>query len=76
MFRILSFRRLKWSDSEDIAEKLFLKNKQLDPLSVKFTELHRMVCDLPELTDHPDESNESKLENIQMAWLEIYQDEK
>ena len=76
MFRLLSLRRMKWSDSEEIAELLFNKNKHLNPLTVKFTDLHRMICELPNFTDHPDKSSESKLEKIQMEWLEIFEDEK
>jgi FeS assembly protein IscX len=41
---------------------------------VRFTDLHRWVCELEDFEDDPQASNEKKLEAIQMAWLEEYQD--
>jgi FeS assembly protein IscX len=41
---------------------------------VRFTDLHRYVTELPTFVDDPKTSNESKLEAIQMAWYEEYQD--
>jgi FeS assembly protein IscX len=43
-------------------------------LTVRFTDLHRYVTELPEFDDDPKRSNESKLEAIQMAWYEEYKD--
>jgi FeS assembly protein IscX len=63
-------RKLKWSDIEDIAIALSEKFPDLDPLSVRFTDLHQWVCDLPDFGDDPKASNEKKLEAIQMAWVE------
>ncbi len=62
--------KLKWTDSEDVAILLHEKYPALDPLAVRFTDLHAWVCDLPEFGDDPKASNEAKLEAIQMAWLE------
>ena len=64
-------KSLKWNDAEDIAEILLKKNKQLDPLSLRFTQLHKLVTDLEEFKDDHNKSDESKLEKIQMAWLEL-----
>ncbi len=66
--------KLKWIDSQDIAERLYAEYPEQDPLEVRFTSLHDMVCRLPEFDDDPKLSNEAKLEAIQMAWLEEYQD--
>jgi FeS assembly protein IscX len=41
---------------------------QLDPLAVRFTDLHKYVIALPGFKDDPAKSNEAKLEAIQMAW--------
>ncbi len=65
---------MKWTDSEDIAIALFEKFPDTDPLSVRFTDLHDWVCALDGFADDPKASNEKKLEAIQMAWLEEYQD--
>lgn len=67
-------RKLTWTNIEDIALLLHEKFPKLDPLTVRFTDLHQWVCDLPDFGDDPKGSNERKLEAIQMAWLEEYQD--
>lgn len=61
---------LKWTDVYDIGYELAEAHPGLDPLGVKFTDLHRLVTDLPEFGDDPKRSNEKILEAIQMAWLE------
>lgn len=66
---------LKWTDYEDIGIALFERYPELDPLSVRFTDLYDWVIELEEFDDDPKASNEAKLEAIQMAWLEEYQDE-
>lgn len=65
---------LKWTDSEDIALALLEKMPEQDPLAVRFTDLHKWVCDLEEFEDDPKASNEAKLEAIQMAWVEERED--
>ena len=57
-----------WDNAEDIGILLAEKHPTLDPLSVRFTDLHRYVTELPEFKDDPKKSNEAKLEAIQMAW--------
>ena len=44
----------------------------VDPLTVRFTDLHRWVVELPGFADDPKASNEGMLEAIQMAWLEEF----
>jgi FeS assembly protein IscX len=66
---------MKWTDSEDIAIALHEKFPDLDPLSVRFIDLHEWVCALDGFEDDPKHSNEKKLEAIQMAWLEEYREE-
>src|SRR5262249_23189551 len=61
---------LTWEDSEDIAIELADAHPEVDPLSVRFTDLHRWVVELPGFSDDPQASTEGKLERIQMAWLE------
>ncbi len=67
-------KELTWDDAEDIALMLSEKFPDLDPLSVRFTDLHRYVIELPGFTADPKLSNEGKLEAIQMAWHEEYQE--
>jgi len=67
---------LMWTDIEDIGIRLQEEHPDLDPLTVRFTDLHAWVVALPEFKDDPKASNEKKLEAIQMAWYEEYQDAK
>jgi FeS assembly protein IscX len=66
--------QLTWKDIEEIAIRLLEEHPAVDPLSVRFTDLHGWVCALSDFKDDPRASNEKKLEAIQMAWLEEYQD--
>ena len=65
---------ITWRDTEDIAIALNEGHPELDPLTVRFTDLHRWVTELAGFTDDPKASNEKILEAIQMAWLEEYRD--
>jgi FeS assembly protein IscX len=64
-------RTLSWDDFEDIADGLLTAHPDEDPLSVRFTDLHRWVTELPGFGDDPQKSTEGKLERIQMAWVEL-----
>jgi len=65
---------LDWSMAEEIGIALQEKFPAVDPLTVRFTDLHRMVVELEGFGDDPQASNESKLEAIQMAWHEEIKD--
>jgi FeS assembly protein IscX len=67
-------RTLTWTSTEDIAIALTDKFPDLDPLTVRFTDLHKWVTGLAGFSDDPKNSNEKKLEAIQMAWHEEWQD--
>ena len=66
--------QITWNDAEEIGIQLQEKFPETDPLTVRFTELHRFVTELPDFADDPQKSNESKLEAIQMAWYEEWKD--
>lgn len=59
---------LTWDDAMDIGILLSEKHPELDPLAVRFTDLHHYVTELSEFKDDPKKSTEGKLEAIQMAW--------
>ena len=61
-------KELTWDDADDIGISLSEKYPDVNPLEVRFTDLHRYVTELPEFKDDPKKSNEGKLEAIQMAW--------
>ena len=67
---------LMWADAEDIGIRLQEEHPDLDPLTVRFTDLLAWIVALPDFKDDPQASNEKKLEAIQMAWYEEYQDAK
>ena len=67
-------RKLTWIDTEDIAILLSDRLPDTDPLTVRFTDLHRWTTELPDFDDDPKSSNEKKLEAIQMAWYEEWQE--
>jgi FeS assembly protein IscX len=65
---------VKWIDAEDIGMALTAKFPDVDPLTVRFTDLRDRVLALDGFDDDPKTSNEPKLEAIQMAWYEEWQD--
>ena len=67
-------REITWNDAEEIGILLQEKFPDLDPFTVRFTDLHKYVTELEGFVDDPAKSNEPKLEAIQMAWHEEYKD--
>lgn len=68
--------KLSWSDFDGIAMALYDKFPDQDPTNIRFTDLHKWITELEEFDDDPLKSNEAKLERIQMAWLDEYNDNK
>ena len=60
----------KWADVRDIAMALEDTYPEVEILGVRFTDLHRWVCELPDFADDPEASSEKTLEAIQMTWLD------
>ena len=65
---------ISWQQYDSIALALFEKYPDVDPLTVRFTDLHQWITGLEEFDDDPAASNEGKLEAIQMAWYEEWKD--
>jgi FeS assembly protein IscX len=63
-----------WTDFEDIGIALYEKYPEVDPLSIRFTDLLRWIGELDEFEDDLQLSNEKKLEAVQMAWYEEWKD--
>jgi FeS assembly protein IscX len=61
---------MKWTDTLDIAIELLERHPEVDPLKIRFTDLHAWVMALPEFDDEANKSSEKILEAIQMAWIE------
>ncbi|MGA8004776.1 MAG: Fe-S cluster assembly protein IscX [Burkholderiales bacterium] len=61
---------MKWTDSREIAIALAERFPDTDPKTIRFTDLHRWVLELPGFADDPGHSGEKILEAIQMAWID------
>lgn len=61
---------MKWVDVLDIAIELSEKHPDVDPYSINFVNLHRMVTELEGFDDDPQRSGEKVLEAIQAAWID------
>lgn len=61
---------MKWTDTLDIAIELAEAHPEIDPRTIRFTDLHGWVMELPEFDDDPNHSGEKILEAIQMAWID------
>jgi FeS assembly protein IscX len=61
---------MKWTDTLEIAIALADQHPEIDPKTIRFTDLHRWVTELPDFDDEPNRSNEKILESIQMNWID------
>ena len=66
----MAAERLDWSDPQELGFRLAEAHPDVDPLAVRFTDLHRWVTELEGFAGDPKASNEKLLEAIQMAWLD------
>jgi FeS assembly protein IscX len=66
--------KITWDQTDNIALSLMEQYPDTDPLTVRFTDLHKWVTELPDFGDDPAKSTEGKLEAIQMAWYEEWKD--
>jgi len=65
---------LHWDDAEELGLTLADKFPDINPLEVRFTDLHRWITELPLFADDASASTEGKLERVQMAWYEEWQE--
>jgi FeS assembly protein IscX len=61
---------MKWTDTLEIAIALVDKHPDIDPLTVRFTDLFQWVRELDGFDDDPERCGEKILEAIQMAWID------
>ncbi len=69
-------REINWNDTLEIGIQLQEQHPDVEPFSVRFTDLHKWITELPGFVGDPGKSNESLLEAIQLAWNEEYEDAK
>ena len=65
---------MNWNEPYEIGYQLFENHPEVDPLTVRFTDMHQWILALPGFSGDPKSSNEKVLEAIQMAWLEEWKD--
>ncbi len=65
---------LSWNHIDDLGLSLYEAHPDTDPLTVRFTDLHKWITELPDFADDPLKSTEAKLEAIQMAWYDEWKD--
>lgn len=61
---------MKWTDINQIAIELAEAHPEIDPKTVRFTDLHNWVVELEEFDDDNHHGGEKILEAIQMAWID------
>jgi FeS assembly protein IscX len=61
---------MKWVDTLQVAEALYDAHPDVDPATVRFTQLRDLVLALPDFDDDPARSGEKILEAIQQAWID------
>ena len=61
---------LKWKDAQRIAEELYDNEPDLNPVTLRLSELRERVLALSDFDDDPEASNERVLEAILQAWID------
>ena len=62
-----------WTDTLEIAEKLFDTYPGIDPKTIRFTDLRQWVLNLDGFDDDPNKCGERILEAIHLAWMDEYE---
>lgn len=61
---------MKWTDSLRIAEALYDTHPDIDPKTIRYTDLMQWVLDLDGFEDDVSRCGEKILEAIQLAWID------
>lgn len=61
---------MKWTDTLTIAETLYDTHPDIDPKTIRFTDLMAWVMALDGFDDLPEHCGEKILEAIQLAWID------
>lgn len=61
---------MKWTDITAIAEALYDKYPEVDPATIRFTDLHNKIIELEEFDDDTSRGGEKVLEAVQQAWID------
>jgi FeS assembly protein IscX len=61
---------MRWTDTYAIADALIEAHPDVDPLTLRFTDLMAWVMALPGFDDTEENCSERILEAIQMTWVD------
>ncbi|RAF95117.1 Fe-S assembly protein IscX [Burkholderia multivorans] len=61
---------MKWTDSREIAEYLADHHPNIDPHFLRFSDLRRLILNIPQFDDQPQHCGERVLEAVQAIWIE------
>ncbi len=61
---------MKWTDINQIAIELVEAHPEINPRTVRFTDLHNWIVELEDFDDDHHHGGEKILEAIQMAWID------
>ena len=61
---------MKWTDITAIAEALYDKYPDVDPTTIRFTDLHNKIIELEDFDDDKSRGGEKVLEAVQQAWID------
>ncbi|NYE59125.1 MULTISPECIES: Fe-S cluster assembly protein IscX [Duganella] len=61
---------MKWTDITAIAEALYDKYPDVDPATIRFTDLHNKIIELEDFDDDKSRGGEKVLEAVQQAWID------
>jgi len=64
---------MQWTDTQEIAERLYDLKPDVDPKTIRFTDLMKWVIELEGFSDDPNKCGERILEAIQIAWIDEYE---
>jgi FeS assembly protein IscX len=69
-------QEIDWKDAAEIGIQLQELHPEIEPYTVRFTDLHRYVLAIPDFMGDPAKSTEPMLEAIQAKWNEEWEDAK
>ncbi|PSW19674.1 Fe-S assembly protein IscX [Photobacterium sanctipauli] len=61
---------LKWIDSRELAIELSEQHPDVNPTTIRFTDLREWILELEAFDDDPNHCSERVLEAVQMCWIE------
>ena len=61
---------MKWTDIQQIAQTLADTHPEINPTTIRFTDLRDYILQIPDFDDKPEHCGERILEAVQQAWID------